>query len=313
MADGAQRIEHAELQVVVHRQIVIGRVRVAPRQHVHRVPLCHQVAHQRVVRRQVEDVELHDPRRHDEHRLGVHGLRLRRIADQLDQPVMEHHLARRRRQVAADGKARGLGLLRRVGLAGGIAPAVNRALHLVCAGAVDQVLQHHRVGRQRVGRRQQTQPLPRKELRLLRVVRGHARHVCGLAPERLLVAETVAQRVERPLRPRRMAKARVVVGVACGLVLALGAECHAQAVVAELRGQRRQLHLPARRQRQMPGPIGPGQRQRHGRQATRQRRGGGVEQAIEALRGRFVVHERILGSRIVRALIQAKFATRNRP
>ena len=62
-------------QVVVHRDVAVLGRRVLPRDHEHRVAELGQVVHQRVLRRQVEDVVLHDPRRHDQHRLGVHRLR----------------------------------------------------------------------------------------------------------------------------------------------------------------------------------------------------------------------------------------------
>ncbi len=66
-----QRREHAVAQVVVQAQVAVLGPRVLPRQHEHRVPLVDQVLDERVRGRQVEDVVLHDPRRHDQHRLGI--------------------------------------------------------------------------------------------------------------------------------------------------------------------------------------------------------------------------------------------------
>src|SRR3546814_8829630 len=73
--DGAERIQrryHAELAVILHAQVAVARIGIFPRQAEHRVTVLDQVADQRVVRRQVEDVVLHDPRRHDQDRLGPH-------------------------------------------------------------------------------------------------------------------------------------------------------------------------------------------------------------------------------------------------
>ncbi len=281
-ADGAQRIEHAQAQVVVHRQVAVGRVGVEPRQHVHRMPLPHQVAHEGVVRLQIEDVVLHDPRRHDQQGFGVHFGGLRRVADQLDQAVSQHDLARRDGQVAPDLEARGLGQLLRVGQARCVGEPVHRTLGQVRAPRFHGVLLHDRVGGQPVGRRHHAQPLAGEELRHVDMVRRHARHARGLAPEGFAVAKAGAQHAEWPRRPGRVTKARVVVGTAGGTFAAVTGR-PPQRVGTELRGQCRQLHLPPRRQRQVPGPIGPGQRQRHRRQPPSQGCGAGVQQAVQAL------------------------------
>ena len=83
------------------------------------------------------------------------------------------------------------------------------------------VLLHDRVGGQPVGRRHHAQPLAGEELRHVDVVRRHARHARGLAPEGFAVAKAGAQHAEWPRRPGRVAKARVVVGTAGGLFAAV--------------------------------------------------------------------------------------------
>ena len=59
-------------------------------------------AHERVLGLQVEDVELVDARRHDQQRARRDLLGQRRVLDQLEQLVLEHHRALRQRHVAAD-------------------------------------------------------------------------------------------------------------------------------------------------------------------------------------------------------------------
>ena len=54
------------------------------------------------LRREVEDVELIDPRRHDQHRRLEHFRGRGRILDELDQLVLEHDLACREREIAAN-------------------------------------------------------------------------------------------------------------------------------------------------------------------------------------------------------------------
>ena len=84
--DGAHGIERgvkSMLQIVVHAQVAVLHARVLPRDAEHRMAVIDEVADQRVVRRQVQDVVLHDPGRHDQDGLGVHGLGRGRILDQL--------------------------------------------------------------------------------------------------------------------------------------------------------------------------------------------------------------------------------------
>ena len=242
LAGGAHGIEHAQLQVVVHRQVAVRLVRVAPRHHVHRVALADQVAHHRVVRRQIEDVVLHDPRRQDEHRLRVHLVGLRGVADQLHQVVAEHHLTGRDGDIAADHEAAAAGLVLRRRHAADVGGQVLHALEQVGTAGLQGVLEQHRVGQQAIGRRQHVQPLAREEVHQLAVVRAHARHLGGFAPEHLGVAECGAPAVERPLGPFVGAKARIVVLQARAVGAAV---LQARGVDGQLRRQRGQLQLSA--------------------------------------------------------------------
>src|SRR5215469_4231471 len=97
-----ERVEETELDVITQGELTISRVRVLPRDHEYGVPLLDQVAHQRVARREVENVVLHDPGGSDEDRLRVHRRSRWRVLQQLDEAVAEYHLARSDRDVAPD-------------------------------------------------------------------------------------------------------------------------------------------------------------------------------------------------------------------
>ena len=92
-----------------------------------------------------------------------------------------------------------------------------------------------------------------------------------------------------------------VVGLARGRFV-FTTEGHTRTVARQLRGQCGQLHLPAGRERQVPGPVGPGQRQRNRRQAARDRRRARMQQTIEALGRGLVVHRGSVRARRERAL-----------
>ena len=65
------------------------------------------------------------------------------------------------------------------------------------------------------------QPLPRKELGQVGMVRCHAGHLGGFAPERLGVVKTGAHLAEGPLGPGRVPKTRVFIG-RCGRLVRAG-------------------------------------------------------------------------------------------
>ena len=88
--------------IVVERDVAHLRAGIAPGDREHRVALTDQLADQRILRRQVQDVVFHDPGRHDQHRLAADLGRRRRILDQFDQFVAEDDLAGRRGEILAD-------------------------------------------------------------------------------------------------------------------------------------------------------------------------------------------------------------------
>ena len=125
---------------------------------------------ERVLRLEVEDVELVDPRRHDQQRRLVDLLGRRRVLDELDQLVLEHDLARRGRDVLADLEGLHVGLAdRELALAAlEVGQQVLQALDQVLALALDRRLHDLRVGQGEVGRRHRVDELARIELDLLR-------------------------------------------------------------------------------------------------------------------------------------------------
>ena len=256
VADRLQRVQHAELEVVVHREVVVGCIRIAPGQHVHRMALLHEVAHHRILRREIEDVELHDPRRDDEDRLRMHGGRLRVVADQFHQPVPVHHLAGRDRDVAPHLEAFLLREILSRRHSAGVGHPVAITLDEVCTVGFGHVLQHHRIRGQPVRRCHHAQPLPREKPGQIGMVRRHARNLRCLAPERLGVAEAGAQLTERPSAPGLVAEPGVVVDR--GLLGVLD-RSKAQRVACQLGGERCQFHLATGRNAQVPGPVGHGQ------------------------------------------------------
>ena len=184
--DRVQRSAHAEVVVVVHAQVAVTLVGVLPGDREHRVALVDQVLDQRVVRRQVQHVVLHDPGRHDQHRLGMHGARAGLVLDQLHQPVAQHHAARRDGDVAAGLVALGAHRRQVARLAPQVFQRVRRAAQQVHAELACRALLHDRAGRDEVRRRHHVQPLACREAQHLLMVAAHARHADGGALPPLL-------------------------------------------------------------------------------------------------------------------------------
>ena len=129
-------------------------VRVHPGDHEHGVALLQQPLHHALLRVQVEDVVLVDPGRDDQQRLGIDLLGQRRVLDQLDQVVLEHHLARADRGVAPDLEGVHVGLPDQE-LALAALQVLQHHLqpaHQVLALLVQRRLQHLGVQREEVGR-----------------------------------------------------------------------------------------------------------------------------------------------------------------
>src|ERR1700688_1567994 len=100
--DNSDRGFHAKLAIVVEGDFAIFRARIAPGDHEYGKAFTGQELHQRILRRQIEDVVFHDPGRHDQDRLRTHLAGGRVVLDQLDELVAEHHLAAGRRDGFAD-------------------------------------------------------------------------------------------------------------------------------------------------------------------------------------------------------------------
>ena len=222
VADGVHLVRAAEFacdlhdgadafgEVVVEAHVAHRGIRVLPARDVDVQALVEQVAHHALLRVEVEDVELVDPRRDDDHRLGMH-LRLRgRVVDDLEQAVAEDHRAGRGGEVAADLEAIRVGHAHVAGLQVGehVAPALHQAL----AAAVDELPQRERVGQQVVGGRHRVEPLAPPEggapallARQPRSVVEHVLHVVGEGEVPLL-----DQVPGGGLGPHRIGEARVV-------------------------------------------------------------------------------------------------------
>ena len=102
LLDRVERRQRTLQHVVLERLVAELLVRVDPGQDEDGVALVDAELDEAVLRLQVEDVELVDPRRHDHQRPLVHLLGRRRVLDQLHQVGLEHDLARRGRDVPAD-------------------------------------------------------------------------------------------------------------------------------------------------------------------------------------------------------------------
>ena len=92
--DRVERRHDSERAIVVERDVAILGTGVLPRDHEHGESLVDQVLDEGIRGRKVEDVVLHDPRRHDEDRLRPHLRRRWRILDELDQAGCETPLCR---------------------------------------------------------------------------------------------------------------------------------------------------------------------------------------------------------------------------
>ena len=170
VAHRVERGQRAELQVVVEALVGEGRVGVHPGDHEHGVALVDRPLDERILLAQVEDVELVDPRRHDQQRPLQHLGGRRRVLDQLHQRVLVHDLARRDRDVLAQLELAAVGhadaqLAAAAALQ--VAQQVVQAGEQVAAAGVDRRAQDFRVGHREVGRRQRVDVLAGEEVDLL--------------------------------------------------------------------------------------------------------------------------------------------------
>jgi len=146
-----------------------------------------QVAHQGIVRRQVEDIELHDPGRHDQQRHFVHGGADRIVAQQFDQPVLHDDLARRHRDfvprpVVDHARLAGEEALR-------VAPGAHGAVDQVHPAAGEHGALHDGVCGDEVRRRHAIEHLARDEGDDVGMVRRDPAHGGGGAVPPLLAQQ----------------------------------------------------------------------------------------------------------------------------
>jgi hypothetical protein len=256
------------LVVVGHAEIAIGAVGFF-HEIAKTVKPLRPGADERVVRRQVEHVVLHDPRRHDQHRLGVHGRGRRRVLDQFHQPRAQHDPARRDGDVAADDEMFCADRRQIPHLAPGVFERVSEPAHEVHPAFLQRALPDDRVQRYEVRRRHQVEPLARGEAHhVLMVVADTGNAGRRAMPGPLLQQEALREPAERPSAPGRVAEALVlwhwlewVIGCQGG-----GTDLHDL-----LDQQMSELPLLCRRGKQMNPPV------KH-----RARSGGGRDGAIRA-------------------------------
>ncbi len=290
-ADGLQRGNEAELQIVVHVEVAVGLPRVLPGNAEDGVAPVDQVADQRVVRREVQDVVLHDPGRDDEDRLGPDARRGGRVLDQFDQAVAQDDLARRDGDIAANHEVPGAGRGRIAQDTFQIFQCVEGAAYEVGTALIERAAQHHRIAQELVARREGIEQLARGERHHVFVVPVHAPHAmrCRIPPL-LGQQKGLVPYVERPHAPFLCAETAIMCrrqhAAAC--LQGVGRQAVVQ-VAGELgRLVQRQLHqlqALAGGQRQVPRPVQQCKQQRHTRQRERGARDRGVQRNIDLLDG----------------------------
>jgi hypothetical protein len=260
---GVDRGLQALVEIVVHAQVAVALVGVLPGHREHRVPLVDQELDHRIARAQVEDVVLHDPGRHDQHRLGMHILGGGRVLDDLDQVVAQDHLARRHRDGLAGFEGIGARLLAAFQGALDVLDQVLHAPHQVLPlFGLRQRLQFG-VGQQAVGGGRRVARHARRKIQQLRVVGVQAADIVHrVLQQRLRVLVRAGQHVEGKLRPGRVVEALVrrPVQTLGGRHRLAAHRPQGKRAVVDRAAQRLllQFHLARRRKRQVRRPVQPG-------------------------------------------------------
>ena len=265
--DGRHGLHHAQAQVVLHAQVSVGCVGVAPGNDEHRIALAHQIAHHGIGGREVQDVVLHDARGHDEQRLRINLVGGGCVLDQLDQVVAKHHLARRGGHILAHLKGERLqrlrvGIGRRVPVLLQVFGEVLVARQQTCSAGCARPVVCLGIGGGPVGGRQCIQRLAGEKIHHMLVMARQAIDLRRLAPPGIAGLEAFLQGTERPLLPAFIAKTCILLGQRQALIVCLRARRSQPGLLRQRQGALPQHHLPPGRQGQVHGPVG--RRQRHG-------------------------------------------------
>ena len=198
--DSADRIEgrhHPQPAVVVERQVAVARIGVLPRDHEDGVALLDQIAHQRVLRREVEDIVFHDPGRDDQDRLRSYLVREWGVLDEFDQLIAVNDAAFRYRHVPA--WLEGVGAIACLSC-----HEILQVLHVVLeppdqvqTSGLLRLFQNLGVGSGKVGWRENIKHLARQELQLSLVLSGHTGYISDhVVPPLLLHQKTLLNQIE---------------------------------------------------------------------------------------------------------------------
>ena len=163
------------------------------------------------MRRQIENVIFHDPRRHDQDRFRPDLFGRRSILDQLDQAIAIDHLAGRYRDIAADLKLLGAGRLLAAQGALAICKKILRAAHQIESTGAYCAPQDFRIGQQEIRWRGHVKQLPRGEFHHVFVMFRHpAQAGRGIVPPLLLQQKILIDEVEGPVAPLFIGKAVIL-------------------------------------------------------------------------------------------------------
>ena len=171
-----QRGDDAVYHVVVEIDVGLGRTRVAPGDHEHRLALGDQPGHQGVLGPHVQDVVLVDEGRHDQHRRPGHRFRGRAVLNELIELGALHHPARRQRQIPAEleGGLVGQPDVELIGAALEIFGQQRQSAHQILAVRLQGQLEQLRVGGQKVAGGHGVDVLAGKETQPLPALLGHS-------------------------------------------------------------------------------------------------------------------------------------------
>ena len=210
LAGDAHDFVNAFEQVVVEAHLGHLGIRIFPARDEDREAVIGEIFDQALFGAQVEDVELVDPRRHDDDRHGMHRFGGGRVVDQFDQAVAENDLARRRRQILADDEGVGFDHLDvpRLDIAHEVPETAGEAL----AAGRHETLHSHRIEPEVIGRRHHVEPLAQPErgapallVRLARRLEVHVLQPVGEGQVPLL--DDVPG---RGIGPHRIGKAHII-------------------------------------------------------------------------------------------------------